>query len=67
MKMFNLIRSPRAGTIAAVHVTELRVSQGDLLVTFAHEGRGSLPLPLPGHARDVAVATPSSTSPSGRA
>jgi pyruvate carboxylase len=35
MKMFNLIRSPRAGTIAAVHVTERsRVSQGDLLVTF---------------------------------
>jgi biotin carboxyl carrier protein len=35
MKMFNLIRSPRAGTIAAVHVTErARVSQGDLLVTF---------------------------------
>jgi len=35
MKMFNLIRSPRAGTIAAVHVIERsRVSQGDLLVTF---------------------------------
>ena len=35
MKMFNLIRSPRAGTIAVVHVTErTRVAQGDLLVTF---------------------------------
>jgi biotin carboxyl carrier protein len=35
MKMFNLIRSPRAGTIAAIHVRErARVSQGDLLVTF---------------------------------
>ena len=27
MKMFNLIRSPRAGTIAAVHVTERRRSR----------------------------------------
>jgi glutaconyl-CoA/methylmalonyl-CoA decarboxylase subunit gamma len=36
MKMFNVIRSPRAGAIAAVHVSERsRVSQGDLLVTFA--------------------------------
>jgi biotin carboxyl carrier protein len=35
MKMFNLIRSPRAGTIAAIHVAErARVSQGDPLVTF---------------------------------
>jgi len=35
MKMFNVIRSPRAGTIAAVHVTErARVAQGDLLITF---------------------------------
>ena len=35
MKMFNLIRSPRAGTIAAVHVAErARVAQGDLLITF---------------------------------
>ena len=35
MKMFNLIRSPRAGTIAAVHVVEKsRVAQGDLLLTF---------------------------------
>jgi biotin carboxyl carrier protein len=36
MKMFNVIRSPRAGTIAAVHVADrAQVSQGDLLVTFA--------------------------------
>ena len=36
MKMFNVIRSPRAGTIAAVHVAErAQVSQGDILVTFA--------------------------------
>jgi biotin carboxyl carrier protein len=36
MKMFNVIRSPRAGTIAAVHVTDrAQVSQGDILVTFA--------------------------------
>ena len=35
MKMFNVIRSPRAGTIAAVHVTDhSQVSQGDILVTF---------------------------------
>jgi len=35
MKMFNVIRSPRAGTISSVHVSErARVSQGDLLVTF---------------------------------
>ena len=35
MKMFNQIRSPRAGTIAAVHVTERsRVAQGEPLVTF---------------------------------
>jgi glutaconyl-CoA decarboxylase len=35
MKMFNKIRSPRAGTIAAVHVTERsRVAQGEILVTF---------------------------------
>jgi glutaconyl-CoA/methylmalonyl-CoA decarboxylase subunit gamma len=36
MKMFNVIRSPRAGTIETVHVVErARVSQGDPLVTFA--------------------------------
>jgi biotin carboxyl carrier protein len=36
MKMFNVIRSPRAGTIAAVHVADkAQVSQGDILVTFA--------------------------------
>ena len=36
MKMFNVIRSPRAGTIAAVHVGDkAQVSQGDILVTFA--------------------------------
>ena len=36
MKMFNVIRSPRAGTIAAVHVGDkAQVAQGDLLVTFA--------------------------------
>ena len=36
MKMFNVIRSPRAGTIAAVHVVDkAQVSQGDILVTFA--------------------------------
>jgi biotin carboxyl carrier protein len=35
MKMFNVIRSPRAGTIAAVHVADhAQVSQGDILVTF---------------------------------
>ena len=35
MKMFNVIRSPRAGTIAAVHVVDnAQVSQGDILVTF---------------------------------
>ena len=35
MKMFNLIRSPRAGTVATVHVAErARVSEGDPLVTF---------------------------------
>ena len=35
MKMFNVIRSPRAGTIAAVHVADrAQVSQGDVLVTF---------------------------------
>ena len=35
MKMFNIIRSPRAGTVEAVHVVErARVSQGDALVTF---------------------------------
>jgi biotin carboxyl carrier protein len=36
MKMFNVIRSPRAGTIETVHVAErARVSQGDPLVTFS--------------------------------
>jgi biotin carboxyl carrier protein len=36
MKMFNVIRSPRAGIIAAVHVADrAQVSQGDILVTFA--------------------------------
>ena len=36
MKMFNVIRSPRAGTIAAVHVADrAQVSQGDILVTYA--------------------------------
>lgn len=36
MKMFNVIRSPRAGTILEVHVTDrTRVAQGDPLVTFA--------------------------------
>lgn len=35
MKMFNVIRSPWAGTIAAVHVAEgRRVMHGDLLITF---------------------------------
>ena len=35
MKMFNVIRSPRAGTIAAVHVGErAHVAQGDILVTY---------------------------------
>ena len=35
MKMFNVIRSPWAGTVATVHVTESkRVSQGEPLVTF---------------------------------
>jgi len=35
MKMFNVIRSPRAGTIAAVHVVDkAQVSQGEILVTF---------------------------------
>lgn len=35
MKMFNVIRSPRAGTVTAVHVTEGKhVTQGELLLTF---------------------------------
>jgi biotin carboxyl carrier protein len=35
MKMFNVIRSPWAGTIAAVHVGEgRRVMHGDPLITF---------------------------------
>jgi biotin carboxyl carrier protein len=35
MKMFNVIRSPRSGTIAAVHVAErAQVLQGVILVTF---------------------------------
>jgi biotin carboxyl carrier protein len=35
MKMFNVIRSPRAGTIAAVHVAEgEHVTQGKPLVSF---------------------------------
>ena len=35
MKMFNVIRSPWAGTVAAVHVTEgKQVAQGEPLVTF---------------------------------
>jgi len=36
MKMNNLIRAPRAGTIAAVHVSEGKhVKHGDLLMEFA--------------------------------
>ena len=36
MKMFNVIRSPRAGTILAVHVSDrAQISQGDILVSFA--------------------------------
>jgi biotin carboxyl carrier protein len=36
MKMDNVIRAPRKGTIAAIHVTEGgRVAHGDPLVTFA--------------------------------
>jgi 3-methylcrotonyl-CoA carboxylase alpha subunit len=35
MKMFNVIRSPWAGTVAAIHVTEgEHVTQGKLLVSF---------------------------------
>jgi biotin carboxyl carrier protein len=35
MKMFNIIRSSRTGTIETVHVSErARVAQGDALVTF---------------------------------
>lgn len=35
MKMFNVIRSPWAGTVAEVHVTEgTQVAQGEPLVTF---------------------------------
>jgi len=35
MKMFNVIRSPWAGTVAEVHVTEgKQVAQGEPLVTF---------------------------------
>ena len=35
MKMFNVIRSPWAGTVTAVHVTEgTHVTQGELLVTL---------------------------------
>ena len=36
MKMFNVIRSPRAGTVATVHVAAGKsVSQGEPLVTFS--------------------------------
>jgi biotin carboxyl carrier protein len=36
MKMFNVIRSPRAGTVATVHVAAGKsVAQGEPLVTFS--------------------------------
>ena len=36
MKMFNVIRSPWAGTVVAVHVSESQhVTQGELLMTLA--------------------------------
>jgi biotin carboxyl carrier protein len=35
MKMFNVIRSPWAGTVVAVHVTDKQhVTQGELLLTL---------------------------------